>query len=173
MPDWKGCGGGVAGEEYMREEFPEQAPNETTHMKCFARGSQTVTLHCIEIEELAFPELAKPLRAEEFMKTERERFEEAKMRALVSQRGARGKGKTVKLSKKARRAKVKRRLVKKKKKAEMSDFRKEIQARYEDGYSLRQLIKSLIPEIGTEIKVSDAEITKAMSAAQVVAFLLV
>ena len=84
------------------------------------------------------------------------------------------KGQTpVRLSQKAKRAKVKRALVKKKKKAEMKLFMAEVKARQNEGYSVRQLMRSVVPEIGCEVKVTDAEITKAMRGkAEVVSFLL-
>ena len=76
------------------------------------------------------------------------KFEEARLRALVSPHGERGKGqKPVRLSQKAKRAKVKRALVKKKKRAEMKLFMAEIKAREKEGYSVRQLMRSVVPKV--------------------------
>ena len=62
---------------YMRDEFPEQGPNEMTRLHCL-RGQKKVCLHCFEIDEevFEFSEVAKGLKSAEFLKTQRERFED-------------------------------------------------------------------------------------------------
>ena len=52
-PDYKTCGRNVHGLEYMRDEFPEQAPNETTRLHCLG-GTKNICLPCIEIAEEEF-----------------------------------------------------------------------------------------------------------------------
>ena len=44
----------------------------------------------------------------------------------------------------------------------MKDFLVEVGARAGEGYSTRQLMNSLIPDIGTEVKVAESEITAAL-----------
>jgi hypothetical protein len=44
----------------------------------------------------------------------------------------------------------------------MREFLQELRARAAEGYSVRQLIKSHIPDVGGEIKVSAAEVTAAL-----------
>ena len=47
-------------------------------------------------------------------------------------------------------------------------FLAEVRARADEGYSKRQFLSSLIPNIGTEVKVADAEVTVALQGRQVV-----
>ena len=49
-------------------------------------------MHCCEIyeEEFEFSELAKNLRSDEFLETQRKRFEAARMRAITAQAGRKG-----------------------------------------------------------------------------------
>ena len=49
----------------------------------------------------------------------------------------------------------------------MRDFFAEVRARADEGYSTRQLMSSLIPDIGTELKVADSEVTAALRDKQV------
>ena len=44
----------------------------------------------------------------------------------------------------------------------MREFLAEVRAREAQGYSVRQLMKSHIPDIGSEVKVAEAEVTAAM-----------
>ena len=44
----------------------------------------------------------------------------------------------------------------------MKEFTAEVRQRAGEGYSVRQLIKSHIPDIGTEVKVKDSEVTAAV-----------
>jgi hypothetical protein len=116
-PDFKKCGKSVRGIDYMRDEFPEQAPHETMRLNCL-QGAKRVTLPCIDFteEEFTFPEVAKNLRPAEFLKTQREKFEAAWVRALANCSGTRGKGKgrrgqKVRLNNKVVRAKMRLKLV--------------------------------------------------------------
>ena len=173
-PDYKSCGKGVEGVEYMRDEFPEQKPNEMTRLHCL-RGQKQITLPCFDLtgedECLSFPEVAKNLVPSEFLKTQREKFEAARLRALVSANGEKQSKKTrrgpEKIDKKIVRAKTKRRLVRHKANKMLREYLAELRSRAAEGYSVRQLIKSHIPEIGGEIKVSDAEVTAAMQKREV------
>ena len=58
----------------MRDEFPDQEPNEETTLKCMRKGKEKQFLPCIEVpaEEFSFPGLAECLRSERFLRTERE-----------------------------------------------------------------------------------------------------
>ena len=67
-----------------------------------------------------------------------------------------------KLDKKVVRAMVKQRLRTKKRRSELKEFLSEMRARKDEGYSVRQLIKSHIPDIGTEMKIPASEVTEAM-----------
>ena len=86
-PDFKSCGRSVHGFEYMRDEFPEQAPHETTRLHCL-QGMRRVTLACIDLseEDMSFPEVAKNLAPAAFLRTQLEKFEEARLRSLVGKR---------------------------------------------------------------------------------------
>ena len=167
MPDWKTCGRNVPGMEAMRDEFPEQKPNEMTRLQCL-QGTKVVTLACIDLtaEDISFPEVARNLVPEEFLKTQREKFEEARMRALTNAKGNREQ-KGVRLNAKAVRAKMRRRLVKQKKQAQLREFLTEIRARAAEGYSVRQLMQSHIPDIGSEVKVPASEVTAAVQSHEV------
>ena len=69
----------------MRDEFPEQKPNEVTRLQCLT-GRKKVCLPCFEIheEEFEFSGVAKNLKPAEFWKTHREKFEAARMRAITN-----------------------------------------------------------------------------------------
>ena len=115
-PDFSLCGRSVNGLEYMRDEFPEQEPNEKTRLQCLS-GHKVHTLHCIDLTEgPAFPEVAQGLMPEEFLKTQREKLEAAHMRILLSGRNNRQKRQRPVLDKVNMvmlRAKTKRKLVRK------------------------------------------------------------
>ena len=48
----------------------------------------------------------------------------------------------------------------------------EVRGRADEGYSTRQLVRSLIPDIGTELKIADSEVTAALRDYQVVELLI-
>ena len=103
----------------MRDEFPEQAPGETTKLKCLS-GRKIVETPCIDLTEddTTFPEVARNLVPKEFLRTQREKFEEARMKVLLKQKDTthrQKKGKTLKAKRVALRQKIKRKLVRKKK----------------------------------------------------------
>ena len=81
-PDYKNCGRNVKGLDYMRDEIPEQQPNEQTRLHCL-QGRKQVSLPCLDLTEadeeghMTFGEVAKNLTPAEFLKTQREKFEEA------------------------------------------------------------------------------------------------
>ena len=158
----------------MRDEFPEQGPDETTRLHCL-QGRKVVRMPCINLAEdededvMTFPEVARHLVPSHFLKTQREKFEAARMRALTAGTGGLSKNRRqkLKLSRKVVRAKMKRKLVRKKAKRSMKDFLAELRARSDEGYSMRQLIKSHIPAIGDEEKISEAEVTAALQKCEV------
>ena len=138
-------------------------------------GPKKVTLACVDLtdEDITFPEVAKNLVPEAFLKTQREKFEAARLRALTAYDGRRGKKtalmKLTKVSDKLLRAKTKRKLVNRKRRGQLNEFLAELRSREAEGYSARQLIKSHIPDIGGEVKVSDAEVTAALKRHQAAA----
>ena len=67
-----------------------------------------------------------------------------------------------------RRTKIKRGLVRKKKKAEVRVFLQELRSRADEGFSVGQLMRSHIPEIGHEVKVSGKEVTAALKFSEAV-----
>ena len=90
------------------------------------------------------------------------------MRALTSSHGKQPKkGILAKVDRKALRAKVKRKLLRAKKKEQLKEFLTEVRAREGEGYSTRQLMSSLIPDIGNEVKVKDSEVTAALKDVEV------
>ena len=131
-------------------------------------GPKKVTLACVDLtdEDITFPEVAKNLVPEAFLKTQRAKFEAARLRALAVYDGHRGKKKALrtfsKVSDKVLRAKTKRKLVNRRRRDQLNEFLAELRSREAEGYSARQLIKSHIPDIGGEVKVSDAEVTAAL-----------
>ena len=119
-PEWKTCGRRVQGLQYMVDEFPEQAPDEKTKLHCLT-GRKIKTLPFIDLtdEDTTFPEVARNLVPAEFLRSQREKFEEARMRALMSKTDSWGKkkaGRTLKARRVALRAKTKRKLMRQKKK---------------------------------------------------------
>ena len=129
-------------------------------------GQKTVILPCVELDEeggFDFSEVAKGLRSAQFLRTQREKLEAARMRALTSSHGKQPKkGILAKVDRKAMRAKVKRKLLRAKRKEQLKEFLTEVRAREGEGYSTRQLMSSLIPDIGNEVKVADSEVTAAL-----------
>ena len=122
-------------------------------------------------DNLSFPEIAKNLTSTEFLRTQREKFEMARMRAMVNKNRKLRKGKHaggVKLGAKALRAKIQRKLQRRRKNKQMKQFLGEIRDRQAEGYSVRQLMKSHIPDIGSEIKVTAEEVKAALEGHEVV-----
>ena len=62
---------------------------------------------------------------------------------------------------------MKRKLVRRKAKQSMQEFLAELRARAAEGYSARQLMKSHIPDIGSEAKIPEAEVTAALAKREV------
>ena len=175
MPDYRSCGRAVHGLEYMRDEFPEQAPHEQMRLNCL-RGQKLVTWPCIDMldeDDATFPEVAKNLVPSEFLKTQREKFEEARIKAMMKSSSGQGKARAGmrKLDRRVLRKKIQRKLIRKKRNVEMKDFLADLRARSAEGYSERQLIQSHIPDVGTEIKVSAPEVTAAVAKYEVAAIL--
>ena len=174
-PDYKACGRNVHGLDYMRDEFPEQGPNEKVRLNCLL-GTKQITLPCIDLteDEVSFPEVAKNLRPSEFLRTQREKFEAACMRALTKKkqdsRGRKKQGGVRKVDKKVLRRMVSKRLMRQKRRSELKDFLSEMRARKNEGYSVRQLIKSHIPDIGTEMRIPASEVNEAMKQQQVLIY---
>ena len=62
---------------------------------------------------------------------------------------------------------MRRKLLRKKAKQSMKKFIAELRARSDEGYSMRQLIKSHIPAIGDEEKIGETEVTAALAKREV------
>ena len=138
------------------------------------RGQKLVTLPCIDLldeDDVTFPEVAKNLVPSEFLKTQREKFEEARIKAMMKNSGGKGKVRAGvrKIDRRVLRKKVQRKLIRNKRKVEMRDFLADLRARSAEGYSERQLIQSHIPDVGTDIKVSAPEVTAALAKYEVAA----
>ena len=173
QPDYKRCGKHVRGLECMKDEFPESAPGEEVTLHCLGvSGKKRVRLHDVDLsaadEEITFKQddLGEALHPEIFLKTQRELIADLKRTAAAEARKPkpawRQKVSTV-VAKKKLRMKVKSKIRKHKRKAELREFLGEARERAHEGYSVRQLMQSHIPEIGGEINVKESEITEAMS----------
>ena len=174
-PDFKSCGKSVRGFEYMKDEFPENQSGEQVFLHCMT-GKRAVTLHDIDLtkddEPMTFGDLCEPpqivsdgLRVQpaHFLKTQFEHRMAAKMRILSEAPSAKVKKReSNKLATLALRKKMRNRLRTKKRKADMSLFMSEARLRKGEGYSVDQMLRSHVPEIGREIKVSEQEVTAAL-----------
>ena len=170
-PQWtKSAGFGVSGLQSMRDEFPEQAPREEVGLKCLNLGRGVkIDLHSVEIGEddngkepiMTFGKMGEELIPEVFLRTQRELREAAKLRAMLS-RAEPKKWFRTRLSKQASRLRVKTKLKNMKRKAHMKSFLEEVRAHQDSGYSCEQLLRSFVPDIGGEIKVSAAEVKASM-----------
>ena len=132
------------------------------------QGTRVVSLLAIDLtgEDLTFPESAQNLVPEQFLKTQREKYEEARVRAMTNVNGTK-QHKRVPLGKKAKRAKMNRKLMRQKVKGQLRELISEIRARADEGYSMRQLMQSHIPDIGGEVKVAASEVTSALKQCEV------
>ena len=176
LPEWKRCGRNIRGFEYMRDEFPAGAPHEDVTLHCMAvSGKKRVMLHEVDFsgpdEDMSFrpDDLGEALDSEIFVKTQREINDRltAQFLAEAQQKPKGCKRRAAKVSsailKKQLRAKVKKKLRKKQRKTELREFFAEARDRLHEGYSMRQLIQSHIPDIGREKKVADSEVTALMA----------
>ena len=98
-----------------------------------------------------------------FLKTQRELKVAASMRAIVTGKEAK-RPRMQKLSKKQERAQMRNKLRRNKKRAMMKAFVAEIRKRREEGYSVKQLVSSHIPDIGVEAKIDEKEVSAALKA---------
>ena len=92
-PDYKQCGRSVNGLEYTRDEFPEGKPNAQTRLNCLTR-TKVVRLHDVDLSEeaMTFDEVGANLVPDNFLRTQREKYEAARLRAICNSDSA-GKGK--------------------------------------------------------------------------------
>ena len=174
MPDNAGCGKTVKGLEYMKDEFPEGKPGEEVWLKCM-RCEKPVQLHEVDWsgknEDLTFGEVGKDVVTDGFLRTMRERHEAARMKAMVRPREVRKKRpKAVRSAMK--RLKMRTKLKRRVRSKDMKEFVAEVRHRDTEGYSVRQLLQSHIPEIGREVQVKESEVTEALATQALVFFLL-
>ena len=136
----------------------------------FRRGEKA-GLHYVDFSEgdkheepmMTFCELGQELMPEKFLRSQRELREAAKLRAMVTKAEKQSEvRRDRKLTKKALRQRLKKRLWHKKKKARMSLFMDEVTRRSKQGYSAAQLLRSHVPEVGAELKVTEAEVNAAL-----------
>ena len=128
-----------------------------------------MTLHCVELdyEDFTFPAVAENLKSDVFYKTQYEKFAEAKLRVMMRRSSEGSKPKVwTKTVNTMRRTKMQRKMVKKKKKAEVRVFLQELRSRADEGFSVGRLMRSHIPEIGHEVKVSGKEVTAALKVSE-------
>ena len=113
-------------------------------------------------EDLTFGEVGKDVVTDAFVRTMRERHEEARMKAMVRPREVKKKrSKAVRSAMK--RLKMRNKLSRGVRSKDMKDFVAEVRHRDNEGYSVRQLLQSHIPEIGVEAKVKDSDVTAALA----------
>ena len=110
-PDYNQCGRSSHGLEHMRDEFPEGKPNAQTRLNCLI-GTKVVRLHDVDLSEegMTFDEVGANLVPDTFLRTQREKYEAARLRAICRT----AKSKTLmgnKLSVKMRRKKMRVQLV--------------------------------------------------------------
>ena len=166
-PNWKKCGTNVLSPEYMVDEFPEQQPDEHVNLKCMRKE---VALHCIDLSTpeagVTFTEIWDPLLPQCFEAMCAERREAAKAGALLKNKQLvdETKKKVWALRHTMRRNKMRTHLRNKKRRAEFKTFQEQVQSRLNEGYSLRQLMESHIPEIGKNVEVTEAEVSRALQA---------
>ena len=123
-------------------------------------------LHSVDLGEvpedpsaavMTFGTLADELMPEEFLKSQRELRAEAKLRAILSRDPGRGR---LKLGKQALRLRARTRLRNAKRRGQMRSFLQEVHFRHKQGYSEDQLLRSFVPDVGDEVKITEAEVTE-------------
>ena len=67
-----------------------------------------------------------------------------------------------KMSNKFKRDRMRKKLKRKARNVALRGFVKEVKARRTEGYSMRQLLDSHIPDIGVEVKVRESEVSHAL-----------
>ena len=109
---------------------------------------------------MTFAALGAEVTPDEFLRTQRELREQAKLRAIVnSVEMMRKARRDQKLSTKASRKKTKLWLKRKRTRERLRRFIAEVRARMGQACSASQLLKSYIPDLGGEEKIPEAEVT--------------
>ena len=151
----------------MKDEFPEDTPNAEHRLHCLV-GTKSVRNQDVDLtgDDMTFDEVGAGLTPANFLRTQRERYEEARLKALlgVAKPETRPKG----LLKKVRRQRIRMKLENKARRQAQKQFVEEVRARKTEGFSVSQLLRSHIPEIGNEVKVSEAVVSKALKNAQAI-----
>ena len=131
----------------MRDEFPELEPKEQVSLQCMVEAGlckpkEKIDLHYADFSEgdkqgdevLTFAPIGAELLPENFLRTQRELRQDAKMRAMVKNTSGEGNRRGVRgLSKKVLRARVRRRLRNRREKEMMGEFRSEVATREAHG----------------------------------------
>ena len=109
---------------------------------------------------MTFAALGAEVTPDDFLRTQRELREQAKLRAILRTDEMRRKQRRdQKLSTKVSRATTKLRLKNRRKRERLKKFIREVRARKDEGYSAAQLLKSYIPDLGGEEKIPEADVT--------------
>ena len=115
-------------------------------------------------EGLLFPEAESQLVPARFLRTQRQKYEEARLKAIVS--NAPSEKKTRKVTKTMKRERMRKKLRRAARKTALKEFMREVKIRKGEGYSAAQLLASHIPDIGVEVRVSEAEVSAALKRAE-------
>ena len=69
----------------MRDEFPEGKPNAETRLNCLI-GKKVVRLHDVDLSEeaMTFDEVGANLVPDNFLRTQRDKYEAARLRAICN-----------------------------------------------------------------------------------------
>ena len=112
---------------------------------------------------MIFEALGAEVAPDDFLRTQRDLRQQAKLRAIVNNTEMwKKKAKARKLCTKVLRQKTKLRLKNRRKRQRLKKFIVEVRARKGEGYSASQLLKSYIPDLGGEEKIPDTEVTAEM-----------
>ena len=149
----------------MVDEFPVgELEEKRLRLKCLGAKVEEVTVLDLSDGGLTFGDVGEAWQGDAALRTLRERHEIARLEAMLKPREGK---KAVHLSKSAkarmRVKKMRRRLEKKVRKEDMAAFHEEVGARVKEGYSVRQLMRSHIPDIGKIVQVTTKEVNEALA----------
>ena len=107
----------------MKDEFPENEPHAEHKLKCMAKLKAVRNQDVDLIEgDLVFAEAGSEVIPENFLKTQRERYEETKLRAILSQ--SRPEKKVRKVSNKMKRERMRKKLRRRERSVALKSFLK-------------------------------------------------
>ena len=172
-PDFKRCGINIKDWSYMVDEFPEQEPGETVQLECMP-GKPAVLESQIDMsgahEELVWGDVRSNMENEHgvlflpgaWVKTQQELRREYKRKMSTQDVDGSAEQRIEKKPSRIRRQmsekKIKKRLMRRKKKEALREFRREAQVRQDEGHTAQELLRSHMPDIGRKVTVSQAEV---------------